>query len=78
MTCPRCGAEVEQRFYGPCEACRSALRQIEKLPHSADPSWFVESSRGAGQSEHALVAYVGPRVDDVSFLAKEQREREAE
>lgn len=24
--CPRCGNEVEVRFYGPCDACREALR----------------------------------------------------
>jgi len=26
ITCPRCGAAVEARFYGPCDSCRSALR----------------------------------------------------
>jgi hypothetical protein len=26
VTCPRCNAVVMQRFYGPCEACRAALR----------------------------------------------------
>lgn len=26
MTCPRCGAEVEEVFYGPCGACRAQLR----------------------------------------------------
>ena len=25
-TCPRCGAVAAQRFYGPCESCRAALR----------------------------------------------------
>jgi hypothetical protein len=24
--CPRCGRGVTERFYGPCSACRSALR----------------------------------------------------
>ena len=24
--CPRCGTDVEARFYGPCETCRVALR----------------------------------------------------
>ena len=24
--CPRCGARVEERFYGPCGACREQLR----------------------------------------------------
>ncbi|MFL6206218.1 MAG: hypothetical protein ACJ739_12805 [Acidimicrobiales bacterium] len=26
FTCPRCGSAVEERFYGPCTACRAALR----------------------------------------------------
>ena len=26
FVCPRCSATVEARFYGPCEACRAALR----------------------------------------------------
>lgn len=26
ITCPRCGAGAEVRFYGPCDACRDALR----------------------------------------------------
>jgi cytidine deaminase len=26
VTCPRCGRTAEQRFYGPCEECRQALR----------------------------------------------------
>ena len=25
MTCPRCGAAVRERFYGPCSSCREAL-----------------------------------------------------
>jgi hypothetical protein len=25
VTCPRCGAEVRERFYGPCAGCRDAL-----------------------------------------------------
>jgi hypothetical protein len=24
--CPRCGQHVTERFYGPCETCRGALR----------------------------------------------------
>jgi len=27
VTCPRCGATVEQRFYGPCAGCVEALRE---------------------------------------------------
>ena len=26
VTCPRCGREVEERFYGPCTDCRRELR----------------------------------------------------
>ena len=26
LACPRCHTEVDQRFYGPCEACRAELR----------------------------------------------------
>lgn len=26
MTCPRCGASAEVRFYGPCDSCRDELR----------------------------------------------------
>jgi hypothetical protein len=25
FTCPRCGSEADERFYGPCTACRSEL-----------------------------------------------------
>ncbi len=26
VTCPRCGTEVGERFYGPCQSCRVELR----------------------------------------------------
>ena len=26
LTCPRCKRSVVERFYGPCDACRSELR----------------------------------------------------
>jgi hypothetical protein len=26
VTCPRCGRQVDERFYGPCGSCRSELR----------------------------------------------------
>ena len=26
LTCPRCGRDVDERFYGPCESCRGELR----------------------------------------------------
>lgn len=28
FTCPRCGVSAEERFYGPCSACRSELRAL--------------------------------------------------
>lgn len=27
FTCPRCGGAATDRFYGPCETCRAALRR---------------------------------------------------
>ena len=26
VTCPRCGTSSDERFYGPCTSCRTALR----------------------------------------------------
>ena len=26
VTCPRCGRDVDERFYGPCSSCRDELR----------------------------------------------------
>ena len=26
ITCPRCGHEASERFYGPCSSCREQLR----------------------------------------------------
>jgi NMD protein affecting ribosome stability and mRNA decay len=26
ITCPRCGSALDERFYGPCTACRAELR----------------------------------------------------
>jgi len=26
VTCPRCGATTDERFYGPCTSCREQLR----------------------------------------------------
>ncbi|HEX8805193.1 MAG TPA: hypothetical protein VF743_13395 [Acidimicrobiales bacterium] len=26
FTCPRCGTVAGERFYGPCDGCRAALR----------------------------------------------------
>lgn len=27
FACPRCKAAVDERFYGPCHACRAVLRR---------------------------------------------------
>jgi hypothetical protein len=27
FACPRCGAAVDDRYYGPCASCRTALRR---------------------------------------------------
>jgi hypothetical protein len=29
LACPRCGAAVQERFYGPCTSCREALRATQ-------------------------------------------------
>ncbi len=26
LTCPRCGHDVDERYYGPCTGCRDELR----------------------------------------------------
>ena len=26
LSCPRCGTDVNERFYGPCTSCRTELR----------------------------------------------------
>ena len=26
FVCPRCGISVDERFYGPCQSCRTELR----------------------------------------------------
>ncbi len=36
--CPRCGASMTQEYFGPCTACRAALRSTVKPPKaSTDP-----------------------------------------
>lgn len=27
LVCPRCGQTADERFYGPCSACRTQLRR---------------------------------------------------
>jgi len=31
ITCPRCQSNVEARFYGPCELCRTQLRDLFRI-----------------------------------------------
>ncbi len=35
ITCPRCGAEVTQRFYGPCAGCVGSLRVEQRRTGTA-------------------------------------------
>ena len=28
ITCPRCGRAADERFYGPCDQCRTELRAL--------------------------------------------------
>lgn len=30
FTCPRCAATVSERFYGPCQLCRTELRSASE------------------------------------------------
>jgi hypothetical protein len=30
VTCPRCGRDVDERYYGPCTACRDELRAASR------------------------------------------------
>jgi len=47
FACPRCGAQVKERFYGPCGSCRTALvAAIRNEPSGADvDASDVEASR---------------------------------
>lgn len=40
--CPRCGQEVSERFYGPCTACRTSLRdQYRAEAKVVEPADYV-------------------------------------
>lgn len=42
FACPRCGAEASARYYGPCEACRDALRAaMAREARAADVADYV-------------------------------------
>lgn len=47
--CPRCGADDEPEFYGPCEACRGELR-----------TWVFSPEKGAGENGETAVSDPGP------------------
>ena len=49
--CPRCGASVDQRFYGPCESCRVALR-----------AKFLTVGRDVEVAEYVPKMYVTPNA----------------
>jgi len=37
FTCPRCGAAVDERFYGPCAPCRGVLRaEQSRVPQDVE------------------------------------------
>lgn len=42
MTCPRCGAEVVEDFYGPCSGCRADL--AAKLGGRSEGNVVVEAA----------------------------------
>lgn len=42
MTCPRCGAEVVEDFYGPCTGCRADL--AAKLGGRSEGNVVVEAA----------------------------------
>jgi hypothetical protein len=37
FACPRCGNDVSERFYGPCQQCRAQLAATMGAKPSADP-----------------------------------------
>lgn len=32
FSCPRCGVDVDERFYGPCAGCREQLHDLMPPP----------------------------------------------
>lgn len=42
VTCPRCGENVSQRLYGPCDPCRTQLRAtIAGEAHTVESEAFI-------------------------------------
>ena len=42
FACPRCGADASARYYGPCDACRDALRaELVREARAADVADYV-------------------------------------
>jgi hypothetical protein len=41
FSCPRCGGEVRERFYGPCSTCREGLNlNMQREGHDMDPGRY--------------------------------------
>jgi hypothetical protein len=41
FACPRCRSQVEEAFYGPCDACRSELRaSLAREAHAVEAEAF--------------------------------------
>lgn len=43
FACPRCSAEVTERFWGPCTACRSELNRLATATGEAADTGFEAS-----------------------------------
>lgn len=67
--CPRCHEPAESEYYGPCATCRGQLRCMEPPPRRPDLVAVVTKMDGS-----IAWNWVGPRVDDVSFVGREARE----
>jgi hypothetical protein len=49
--CPRCQRPVDERFYGPCSACRDELRAA-----------FQREARAAGAADYEPAMHVTPNA----------------
>lgn len=49
-TCPRCGEAVTESFYGPCAACRNALRSGVAQPASTESARETVSADDRGRA----------------------------
>jgi hypothetical protein len=45
FTCPRCGRDVAERFFGPCTGCREELRAtMARAPAAIDATYQPRSN----------------------------------